>query len=116
MNFSLKHTINVTSEVFSPIDASGFCGRGYSARRLHVARIGQDMDLTLEQLTTLSSIVLIKEGVGDFWTAIREDRLGDQFNSENWMAVEEVLSTMVKQLVETVSLDRHLEGPKSSAY
>lgn len=115
MKFSLKHTINVTSEIFSP-NSFGEYAPGVSARRLHLDRIAQEVDLTLEQLTTLSSIVLIKEGVGDFWTAIRADRMGDQSNSDNWAGVEEQVVHLVKQLVETVSSDRHLEGSRVSAY
>lgn len=100
VNFSLKHTINVATEYHSPLYGSTRLPKDYCARHFNVERIRQDFDLTEEQLEHLDSLVLIKEGVGDFWTAYAKAcYLGvsgkgtGRFDSNNWLNVDETLIT-----------------------
>ena len=100
VNFSLKHTVNVATEYHSPLYGSSRLPKEYCARHFNVDRIRQDFGITEEQAEYLDSLVLIKEGVGDYWVAYTKAcYLGvsckgtGKFNSDNWLVVDETLIT-----------------------
>jgi len=98
MTISLKHTVNATSEVFTPCQ---FTGKFYdqSARRFNLVRLAESGEFTTQQIADLSKVVLLKEGKGDLWTAIEESNLGDVSNSANWMHCEDTIIKLAQAIV-----------------
>lgn len=98
MTISLKHTVNATSEVFTPCQ---FTGKFYnvSARRFNLVRLAETGEFTAEQIKNLSKVVMLSEGKGDCWTAVMESNLGDTNNSANWMHCEDTLIPLAQEMV-----------------
>ena len=101
MTISLKHTINATSEVFTPCQ---FTGKFHeqSARRFNLVRLAETGEFTTEQIADLSTLILLKEGKGDCWTAIQESNLGGVSNSSNWIHCADTLIELAQTMVERV--------------
>ena len=91
MEFSLKHSKNVGLEKLG----KDTYGSGWAARTLNADRIMKDHEndkWNLGQLMDMESILMLKEGKGDAWIAIREKDHGKHYDSTTWMAVGETVT------------------------
>lgn len=109
MKASAKHTINVATEYHAPMFGTDRLPKDYCARHLNVQRIAKDMDLTEEQAQHLDSLVLIKEGVGDYWVAYKKaaylspiGKGAARHNKNNWLVVEEKLSECAQGVIDSL--------------
>lgn len=109
MKVSTKHTTNVGHEYHSPLYNTDRLPKGYCARHFNVERIDKEMDLTPEQAEYLDSLVLIKEGVGDYWVAYTKaaflSPIGKGIgrnDSDNWLVVDETLVTCAQGVIDSL--------------
>ena len=98
MTISLKHTVNVTAEIFTPCHLTGNF-YNVSARRFNLVRLAETGEFNAEQIKSLSKVVMFSEGKGDCWTAILETNLGASNNSASWMHCEDTLIPLAQEMV-----------------
>jgi hypothetical protein len=101
MTISLRHTTDARAEVFTPCQFTGSFNSD-RARRFNLVRMAQDFDLTPKQIGRLSTIVMLSEGKGDSWTAVLDSNLGDVFNSDKWIAVEDTVLELANRVAASV--------------